>query len=170
MKGEMCGGSVRRHFSQDFILILHPPTRHHPPTLLTHPLTSSQPRLQTCVCSIAEDYSVTILSLSERKCLLLAGSHSSPVDCVRWRLEEDFLLVSCVDGKLYVWQIETGEGRREGEGRGGGDRGKVEKGEGEGEGEGGVGGRGREEKWERKEGKGEGGKGRGKGNGSGRGG
>ena len=22
---------------------------------------------------------------------------------------EDFLLVSCVDGKLYVWQIETGE-------------------------------------------------------------
>ena len=55
---------------------------------------------------------MTILSLSERKCLLLAGGHSSPVDCVRWRLEEDFLLVSCVDGKLYVWQIETGEGEK----------------------------------------------------------
>ena len=100
-----------------YLSFVHP-HRHHPPTLPTHPLTSSQPRLQTCVCSIAEDYSVTILSLSERKCLLLAGSHSSPVDCVRWRLEEDFLLVSCVDGKLYVWQIETGEGRGEREGEG----------------------------------------------------
>ena len=60
------------------------------------------------MCSIAEDYSVAILSTSERKCLLVAACHSSPVDCVRWRLKEDFLLVSCTDGKLYVWQIETG--------------------------------------------------------------
>lgn len=66
------------------------------------------PRLQTCVCSIAEDYSVAILSTSERKCLLVAASHSSPVESVRFRLEEDFLLVSCTNGRLYVWQIETG--------------------------------------------------------------
>ena len=93
---------------------------------------------------------MTILSLSERKCLLLAGGHSSPVDCVRWRLEEDFLLVSCVDGKLYVWQIETGEGR--GWGRGGGrEEGMGEEGRGE---EGGKRGGGREEgrrEWERRE-------------------
>ncbi|CAI8021219.1 WD repeat-containing protein 7 [Geodia barretti] len=66
------------------------------------------PRLQTCVCSIAEDYSVAILSTSERKCLLVAAVHSSPVRDVAWRLRQDFLLVSCTDGKLYVWQIETG--------------------------------------------------------------
>ena len=52
---------------------------------------------------------MALLSLTERKCLLVAACHSSPVECVRWRLVEDFLLVSCVDGKLYVWQIETGE-------------------------------------------------------------
>ena len=52
---------------------------------------------------------MALLSLTERKCLLVASCHSSPVECVRWRLVEDFLLVSCVDGKLYVWQIETGE-------------------------------------------------------------
>ena len=52
---------------------------------------------------------MALLSLTERKCLLVAACHSSPVECVRWRLVEDFLLVSCVEGKLYVWQIETGE-------------------------------------------------------------
>ena len=81
-----------------------------PPSLLppsTPPLLF-QPRLQKCVCSIAEDYSVAILSTSERKCLLVAAVHSAPVRDVAWRLREDFLLVSCTDGKLYVWQIETG--------------------------------------------------------------
>ena len=51
---------------------------------------------------------MAILSTSERKCLLVAASHSSPVESVRFRLEEDFLLVSCTDGKLYVWLMETG--------------------------------------------------------------
>ena len=78
-----------------------------PPSL--PPSLFYQPRLQTCVCSIAEDYSVAILSTSERKCLLVAAVHSAPVCEVAWRLQEDFLLVSCTDGKLYVWQIETGE-------------------------------------------------------------
>lgn len=47
-------------------------------------MTTVQPRLQTCVCSIAEDYSVAILSTSERKCLLVAACHSSPVNSVRY--------------------------------------------------------------------------------------
>ena len=77
--------------------------------IITSVLVVLQPRLQTCVCSIAEDYSVAILSTSERKCLLVAAVHSAPVRDVAWRLKEDFLLVSCTDGKLYVWQIETGK-------------------------------------------------------------
>ena len=60
------------------------------------------------MCSIAEDYSVAILSTSEKKCLLVAACHSAPVEAIHWRLDEDFLLVSCTDGRLYVWQIETG--------------------------------------------------------------
>ena len=77
-------------------------SRHIPVCLL-------QPRLQTCICSIAEDNSVAVLSTSQNKCLLLASCHISPVVSVHWRLEEDFLLVHCSDGRLYVWQIETGK-------------------------------------------------------------
>ena len=58
---------------------------------------------------MAEDHSVAILSTSQTKCLLLASCHTSPVLSVHWRLEEDFLLVNCADGRLYVWQIETGK-------------------------------------------------------------
>ena len=68
----------------------------------------TQPRLQSCVCSIADDNSVALLSTSERKSLLLASRHSAPVESIYWRLEEDFILVKCADGRLYVWQIETG--------------------------------------------------------------
>ena len=73
------------------------------------PVCLLQPRLQTCICSIAEDNSVAVLSTSQNKCLLLASCHISPVVSVHWRLEEDFLLVHCSDGRLYVWQIETGK-------------------------------------------------------------
>ena len=60
------------------------------------------------MCSIAEDNSVAILSTSQNKCLMLASCHTAPVKSVHWRLDEDFLLVNCTDGRLYVWQIETG--------------------------------------------------------------
>jgi hypothetical protein len=48
------------------------------------------------------------MNLKERKVVLLANRQSFPVVGLRWRINDDFLLIRCSDGSLYVWQIETG--------------------------------------------------------------
>ncbi|KAH3775334.1 hypothetical protein DPMN_176735, partial [Dreissena polymorpha] len=65
-------------------------------------------RILTCVCSVAADHSVSLLSVKERKCVMLASRHLFPVQCIRWRPLDDFMVVSCSDGTVYVWQMETG--------------------------------------------------------------
>lgn len=65
-------------------------------------------RIQQSICSVATDHSVAILSLRERKCVMLAASHTSMVTTIKWRPMDDFILVSCADGGLFVWQMETG--------------------------------------------------------------
>ena len=61
------------------------------------------------MCSVASDHSVALLSLKERKCVMLAGRHLFPVKAIRWRPLDDFMVVSCTDGTVYVWQMETGQ-------------------------------------------------------------
>ena len=39
---------------------------------------------------------------------MLASRQIFPVVSIKWRPQEDFLLVSCNDGSLYIWQMETG--------------------------------------------------------------
>ena len=67
-----------------------------------------QPRILKCICSVASDHSVTLLSLQERKCVTLASRHLFPVISIKWRPLDDFLIVGCSDGTVYVWQMETG--------------------------------------------------------------
>ncbi|XP_028399400.1 WD repeat-containing protein 7-like isoform X2 [Dendronephthya gigantea] len=68
----------------------------------------SSVRIQHCVCSIAQDHSVALLNLRDHRCLLLASCHRFPVQTVRWKPAEDFLIIGLSDGSVYVWQIETG--------------------------------------------------------------
>ena len=68
-----------------------------------------QVRVLTSICSVATDHSVSLLSLKERKCIMLASRHLFPVQSIRWRPLDDFMVVSCTDGTVYVWQMETGE-------------------------------------------------------------
>uniref|UniRef100_A0A182W7E0 Cyclin-K n=1 Tax=Anopheles minimus TaxID=112268 RepID=A0A182W7E0_9DIPT len=75
--------------------------------LLVPPPTCS-PRILKCICSVASDHSVTLLSLQERKCVTLASRHLFPVISIKWRPLDDFLIVGCSDGTVYVWQMETG--------------------------------------------------------------
>ncbi|XP_058988075.1 WD repeat-containing protein 7-like [Musca domestica] len=75
--------------------------------LLVPPETCS-PRILKCICSVASDHSVTLLSLQERKCITLASRHLFPVVTIKWRPLDDFLIVGCSDGSVYVWQMETG--------------------------------------------------------------
>lgn len=60
------------------------------------------------MCSVASDHSVTLLSLAERKCVVLASRHLFPVVTIKWRPLDDFMIIGCSDGAVYVWQMETG--------------------------------------------------------------
>lgn len=66
-------------------------------------------RLQSALCTVADDHSVALVSLKECRCLLLAAAHVFPVAGICWRMSDDFLLVACSDGTVYVWEIETGQ-------------------------------------------------------------
>lgn len=57
---------------------------------------------------MASDHSVTLLSLTERKCVCLASRHLFPVTTIKWRPLDDFMIIGCSDGTVYVWQMETG--------------------------------------------------------------
>ena len=65
-------------------------------------------RVAQCVCSVAADHSVALLSLKERRCIMLASRHLFPVHLVKWRPLDDYLVVGCSDGSVYVWQMENG--------------------------------------------------------------
>ncbi|KOX70671.1 WD repeat-containing protein 7 [Melipona quadrifasciata] len=54
-------------------------------TQLMVPPDNCSPRIQKCVCSVASDHSVTLLSLAERKCVVLASRHLFPVVTIKWR-------------------------------------------------------------------------------------
>ncbi|XP_015115417.1 WD repeat-containing protein 7 isoform X8 [Diachasma alloeum] len=77
-------------------------------TQLMVPPDNCSPRIQKCVCSVASDHSVTLLSLAERKCVVLASRHLFPVVTIKWRPLDDFMIIGCSDGAVYVWQMETG--------------------------------------------------------------
>ncbi|XP_035824212.1 WD repeat-containing protein 7 isoform X13 [Aplysia californica] len=75
---------------------------------MTVPPANCNPRILSCICSVAGDHSVALLSLKERKCLLLASRHLYPVKLIKWRPLDDFMLVQTKDGVVTVWQMETG--------------------------------------------------------------
>ncbi|XP_054161861.1 WD repeat-containing protein 7-like isoform X2 [Oppia nitens] len=72
------------------------------------PPKECNPRILQCICSVASDHSVALLSLKERKCIMLASRHLFPIHTIKWRPLDDFMIVGCVDGSVYVWQMETG--------------------------------------------------------------
>ncbi|GBP86184.1 WD repeat-containing protein 7 [Eumeta japonica] len=77
-------------------------------TQLIVPPHTCTTRIQKCICSVASDHSVTLLSLAERKSVTLASRHLFPVVTIKWRPADDFIVVGCSDGTVYVWQMETG--------------------------------------------------------------
>ncbi|CAL1530657.1 unnamed protein product [Lymnaea stagnalis] len=77
-------------------------------TQMTVPPANCNPRILSSICSVAGDHSVALLSLKERKCLLLASRHLYPVKMIKWRPLDDFMLVQTKDGVVTVWQMETG--------------------------------------------------------------
>uniref|UniRef100_A0A8C5HNE0 WDR72-like alpha-solenoid domain-containing protein n=1 Tax=Gouania willdenowi TaxID=441366 RepID=A0A8C5HNE0_GOUWI len=76
-------------------------------TQLIVPPENCSNRVQHCVCSVASDHSVGLLSLRERKCIMLASRHLFPIQVIKWRPADDYLVVGCSDGSVYVWQMDT---------------------------------------------------------------
>jgi len=68
-----------------------------------------QTRVQMSVCSVASDHSLSLLSLRDNKCILLASRQLFPIHVVKWRPHDDFVVIGCTDGTVYVWQMETGQ-------------------------------------------------------------
>lgn len=88
---------------------LHVFNVHSGPVLMFHiPPPMLNVKVQFCVCSIGSDHTVALLHLKEFKIVLLANRQRSPIVGLRWRINDDFLLIKCFDGSLFVWQIETG--------------------------------------------------------------
>lgn len=67
-----------------------------------------QTRVLQTVCSVSSDHSAALLSLREKKCVLLASRHLFPITSIKWRPLDDFLIIGCADGTVHVWQMETG--------------------------------------------------------------
>ena len=44
---------------------------------------------------------------------MLASRQIFPVVSIKWKPLDDFLLVHCSDGSVYIWQMETGHLDRE---------------------------------------------------------
>ncbi|XP_028336616.1 WD repeat-containing protein 7 isoform X7 [Physeter macrocephalus] len=77
-------------------------------TQLLVPPENCSARVQHCICSVASDHSVGLLSLREKKCIMLASRHLFPIHVIKWRPSDDYLVVGCSDGSVYVWQMDTG--------------------------------------------------------------
>uniref|UniRef100_G3UV45 WD repeat-containing protein 7 n=1 Tax=Meleagris gallopavo TaxID=9103 RepID=G3UV45_MELGA len=77
-------------------------------TQLLVPPENCTARVQHCICSVASDHSVGLLSLREKKCIMLASRHLFPIQVIKWRPSDDYLVVGCSDGSVYVWQMDTG--------------------------------------------------------------
>lgn len=58
---------------------------------------------------MASDHSVGLLSLREKKCIMLASRHLFPIQVIKWRPSDDYLVVGCTDGSVCVWQMDTGK-------------------------------------------------------------
>ncbi|GFQ73668.1 WD repeat-containing protein 7 [Trichonephila clavata] len=77
-------------------------------TQLIVPPPNCNNRVLQSVCSVASDHSVALLALKDKKCIMLASRHLFPIQAIKFRPLDDFLIVYCGDGSLYVWQMETG--------------------------------------------------------------
>ncbi|MGH0123675.1 UNVERIFIED_CONTAM: hypothetical protein FKN15_028906 [Acipenser sinensis] len=75
---------------------------------LSVPPEECRPKVHQSVCCLASDQSIALLNLQEQACIIHARKHLFSVKIIKWRPVEDFLVVGCEDGSVYVWEIESG--------------------------------------------------------------
>ncbi|GMT20536.1 hypothetical protein PFISCL1PPCAC_11833 [Pristionchus fissidentatus] len=78
-----------------------------PVTRFLIPPENTSKAISKCVCAVGEDASIALLNVRDLKCQLLAARHPAPIDVIRFRPLDDYMLVRLKDGDVYVWQLET---------------------------------------------------------------
>eukprot|EP01114_Cavostelium_apophysatum_P014603 TRINITY_DN3823_c0_g1_i3.p1 TRINITY_DN3823_c0_g1~~TRINITY_DN3823_c0_g1_i3.p1 ORF type:complete len:1445 (-),score=432.44 TRINITY_DN3823_c0_g1_i3:36-4370(-) len=58
--------------------------------------------------SVSQDKTVGLFSLDGMTCKHVFGAHSTFISRVKWQVEQDYLLVECVDGSVSIWEMSTG--------------------------------------------------------------
>ncbi|KAF7639543.1 hypothetical protein Mgra_00000872 [Meloidogyne graminicola] len=79
-----------------------------PITQLLVPPINFNTKLLDCICCIAADNSACFINLKKLKTVLLASRQQFPIIDIRWRPQNDQILLKCEDDTVYVWNIETG--------------------------------------------------------------
>ena len=72
------------------------------------PPPEAGPKMRHCVCSVGSDNSLAVLSLDDMKCQYLFGGHPYSITSLHWHLRDDYIIIACADGTVYVWQMGTG--------------------------------------------------------------
>ena len=70
--------------------------------------TEPQGRFKNSIVSVANDHSVSIIDVEDAICHLHLLPHHTAIQAVHLKSSDDMLVVECVDGTLFVWQIKTG--------------------------------------------------------------
>ncbi|GMS89618.1 hypothetical protein PENTCL1PPCAC_11793, partial [Pristionchus entomophagus] len=78
-----------------------------PITRFIIPPENTSKAIMKCVCAVGDDASIALLNVRDLKCQLLAARHPTPIDVIRFRPLDDYMLVRLKDGDVYVWQLET---------------------------------------------------------------
>ncbi|EDQ87894.1 uncharacterized protein MONBRDRAFT_33150 [Monosiga brevicollis MX1] len=65
------------------------------------------PRWRNCVAAINGDNSVCIYDIDKGICAARLAGHAYPISRLRWMAEDDFLLVECNNGMVYIWQLSS---------------------------------------------------------------
>ncbi|KAJ3043809.1 hypothetical protein HDV00_004217 [Rhizophlyctis rosea] len=73
-------------------------------------------KYKNALISIAQDNSLAVIDLDDMNCLYRFTGHPSPIKAIHWRTLDEIMVVECLDGSAYVWQLKTGHLDRVAEG------------------------------------------------------
>lgn len=60
------------------------------------------------IVTIGSDHVVNVINIETGKHILQANSNNSPIQTIKWRIDEELMLIGCGDGIIYIWQLRTG--------------------------------------------------------------
>eukprot|EP01130_Rhizamoeba_saxonica_P012891 TRINITY_DN5476_c0_g2_i1.p1 TRINITY_DN5476_c0_g2~~TRINITY_DN5476_c0_g2_i1.p1 ORF type:complete len:1128 (-),score=210.08 TRINITY_DN5476_c0_g2_i1:80-3022(-) len=61
--------------------------------------------------SVGEDAAIILYHISEEPYVVhVFGAHPAPIETVKWNLDQDYLIVKCIDGGVSIWEMSEATG------------------------------------------------------------